>query len=227
MKKPNFIDESESGDSFFVSWSDVLALLLVLFLYIISISTIDKTKLEKATESMQKGFAGVKEKIAMQSDYEEIKTELEKMITEKNIKSDMKIIPKQDRLKLNLGHSSLFESGKASLKPSGKTILKHLAGQLKEKNVYVRIEGHTDSIPIQTKTFPSNWHLSSIRAAQVLNFLVKQGLDETHFELAGYGPTRPLAPNNTEVNRSKNRRVAIIIQSHKPVPESLKKEVSQ
>jgi chemotaxis protein MotB len=87
---------------------------------------------------------------------------------------------------------------------------------LKGLNNYIRIEGHTDNLPISSSDFPSNWELSAARATNVVRFLLKEdGLPPDKISEAGYGEFRPIATNDSEAGRSRNRRVDIVILNSK------------
>ena len=105
----------------------------------------------------------------------------------------------------------LFESNSASLSPSSKPLLRELAKFLREIPNKVEIAGHTDNVPVVRGKWKSNFELSLARAESVRKFLVAQGLDEKRFCIAGYGDKRPLLPNDSPVNRLKNRRIEVFI----------------
>ena len=106
----------------------------------------------------------------------------------------------------------LFETGKADLKPSAFKILRAVANELKTLPNELMIEGHTDSIPIKTAMFPSNTHLSSMRALNAYIFLMQDcGFPPEKISVQGYGEFKPIKPNDTEENRAFNRRVDIVI----------------
>jgi chemotaxis protein MotB len=87
----------------------------------------------------------------------------------------------------------------------------------------VRLEGHTDSVPIYTERFKNNWELSTARSIAVLQlFETKFGLDSSRFAVAGYAQNIPVAPNDTEEGRARNRRVEIVIlgRQNSPTTES-------
>ena len=106
----------------------------------------------------------------------------------------------------------LFASGSADLKSDGKAVLKKLAAQiLKIPDQRVRVEGHTDNVPIATARFPSNWELSASRAAQVVRAFEEAGIDATRLEAIGFGPNRPIEDNATPEGRSRNRRIEIVL----------------
>jgi chemotaxis protein MotB len=78
----------------------------------------------------------------------------------------------------------------------------------------IRVEGHTDNVPISSHNFPSNWELSTSRATNVVQYLTKQDdFDPTKISAAGYGEYRPISDNSSEDGRSKNRRVDIVLLS--------------
>jgi chemotaxis protein MotB len=81
------------------------------------------------------------------------------------------------------------------------------------------VEGHTDSNPISTQRFPSNWELSSARASSVVRLFIESGVAPDRLTAAGYADQRPIAENNTEAGRARNRRVAIMLESRVPVIE--------
>ncbi|MFC0522296.1 flagellar motor protein MotS [Pontibacillus salicampi] len=128
---------------------------------------------------------------------------------------------------LSLQEQVLFESAQAEIIQEGKPFLNKVGTLLKNIPNHVKVEGHTDNRPISTFRYPSNWELSSARASSVLRFLTtSQNLDGSRFAAVGYGDTRPIAPNDSESNWKKNRRVEIVIlnpnydNSSKPSTES-------
>lgn len=105
----------------------------------------------------------------------------------------------------------LFLSGDAMLTPSARTALEKLADVLNIFPNPVRVEGHTDNRPINTKIFPSNWELSAARAASVVHLFTDRGLDPTRLAVMGLGEYRPAQPNDTPEGRNANRRVLLVI----------------
>ena len=106
----------------------------------------------------------------------------------------------------------LFDLGKAELKPEAKEVLQLVAQELKAWPNHIRVEGHTDNLPIRTAPYPSNWELSTARATEVLRYLIDVGgLAPERMSAAGYGEYRPIAPNDSEEGRAKNRRVDIVL----------------
>ena len=128
----------------------------------------------------------------------------------------VKITQLADRLSLNIVDKILFPSGEDHISEQGKEVLKRVGIVLKQaKDKTIRIEGHTDNIPIakSLKTrFPSNWELSTARATNVVRFLQDEArIDANSLEAVGMGEYHPLASNKTPAGRSQNRRIEIIL----------------
>ncbi|HEX2891223.1 peptidoglycan-binding protein [Vineibacter terrae] len=115
----------------------------------------------------------------------------------------------------------LFDKGSSLLKPEGVVRMTELALRLKEIaatippdiNWVLQVEGHTDSVPISTPQFPSNWELSAARAIEVVKFFESQGLPPQRLMAAGYAANAPLEPGTSEAARSRNRRIEIRLTS--------------
>lgn len=105
-----------------------------------------------------------------------------------------------------------FESGSDALRPALEPVLKDIANQIKPLPNPVRVEGHTDNLPIHNAEFRSNWQLSAMRAANVCSYLIDSGAcNPDRFSSDGYGDTRPVDDNGTDEGRAHNRRVEIVI----------------
>ena len=107
----------------------------------------------------------------------------------------------------------MFPSGSAELVAESQRIGPIVAGLLAQVPERVLISGHTDTDPISTAQFPSNWELSSVRAMTFMKYLlaINQNLNPARFSAIGYGEYRPIAMNDTAENKQKNRRVEILI----------------
>jgi chemotaxis protein MotB len=106
----------------------------------------------------------------------------------------------------------LFASGDAQLEPASTGLLTTIARLLvMEVRHPIIVEGHTDSRPIASSQFPTNWELSTSRAAQVVRFFIRQGVASPRLEAAGLAAQRPIASNSSELGRSRNRRVEIVL----------------
>ncbi|MFA5779904.1 MAG: flagellar motor protein MotB [Elusimicrobiota bacterium] len=114
-----------------------------------------------------------------------------------------------------------FVSGSAELLPAMKMYIDKIADALVKgvaiKNIVLIIEGHTDNIPIATSQFASNWELSTARATTVVKYLIqKHSIPPEKIAAIGYGEHKPIAPNDTDVNKAKNRRVVFLIKLVSP-----------
>lgn len=113
----------------------------------------------------------------------------------------------------------LFPSGVATLAPDAGKVLRQLAETLKPFPNPIRVEGHTDNRPIRTSAFPSNWELSSARAASVVHLFTETGLAPARLAVIGLGEYRPAQSNSTPEGRNANRRVLLVILSGDTPPE--------
>jgi chemotaxis protein MotB len=117
-------------------------------------------------------------------------------------------------LVIHLSESMFFDSGLAEIKPEGLEVLDLVAPALRSTVRMIRVEGHTDNTPIHTERFPSNWHLSAVRAINTATYLIDQHrIPSTRVSVAGYGEFRPVVPNETPEQRQTNRRVDLVILS--------------
>ena len=119
-------------------------------------------------------------------------------------------------LNFRIENHLLFSSSQADLTDEGRAVLRQLLDSLRAFDGEITIEGHTDSRPIATDRFPSNWELSTARATAVLRFLVGEGLDSEALRAVGYADTRPLQSNDSAEGRAANRRVELVL--HEPEP---------
>lgn len=117
----------------------------------------------------------------------------------------------EEWLEIEMRSSLLFDSGDATLSNKALELLGQIAEILKAEQTPVRVEGFTDNVPIHSARFPSNWELSSARAAAVVQLFIEEGLEPTKLMATGYGEFQPIAPNDTPDDRAKNRRVVLMI----------------
>jgi chemotaxis protein MotB len=118
-------------------------------------------------------------------------------------------------LVIRVPESFFFDSGQASLRPEAIPVLKVLGKSLRKIPNHIRVEGHTDSVPIHTPQFPSNWELSTARATTILRYLLSNyPFAPNRLSATGYGEFHPIAPNTTAEGRQQNRRVDVVILSN-------------
>ena len=133
-------------------------------------------------------------------------------VLEPYIEKDLVEIKRHDLwVELEMKSKMLFSSGEAELASKAKPVLKKIAEIVRQTNNVVQIEGHTDDMPIDTVEFPSNWDLSSARAASVVKEFVQLGINPARLAAVGYGEFHPVADNELENGRFKNRRVVLVL----------------
>jgi chemotaxis protein MotB len=132
-------------------------------------------------------------------------------------------------LEVEMRTDILFASGSAQVADSARTVLGRLAAVLQRFPNPLRIEGHTDDVPIHTAAFPSNWELSAGRAASVVHLFMDQGVAPERMTVMGFGQYRPAADNASADGRNRNRRVMIVIlaEPEAGVPEALQRSEVQ
>ena len=141
---------------------------------------------------------------------------LSKSLQDEISKGNITIQQVRDRLTINMVDRVLFDSGQAQVKPAGMKVLKQVGDVLNQiSDKQIRIEGHTDNVPISSKLqdrFKTNWELSTARATTVVRYLIDQGgVDRQYLSAVGYADTHPLASNDSEEGRSSNRRIEIVL----------------
>ena len=113
---------------------------------------------------------------------------------------------------ISLHELGFFDSGEARLKPGAGEKIKRIAAVLTEYGLNMRVEGHSDNVPIHNASFASNWDLSTARAMAVAMMLIDEsGVDPRRMSIAGYGEFHPTASNDTPEGRAANRRVDIVV----------------
>ena len=118
-------------------------------------------------------------------------------------------------LEVEIKTDILFSSGSAEVAAEAQPTLQKLVEILKPFPNTIRIEGHTDTRPINTRVFPSNWELSAARAASVVHLFMQSGLDPTRMSVEGFGEYMPVADNSTVEGRNRNRRVILVVLAGK------------
>ncbi|MGH7231914.1 MAG: OmpA family protein, partial [Nitrospiraceae bacterium] len=142
--------------------------------------------------------------------------DLAKALEAEIAKGDIRIQQVRDRLTINMVDRVLFDSGQAHVKPAGLKVLKQVSDILKNvADKQIRIEGHTDNVPIGPKLrerFQTNWELSTARATTVVRFLIEDGgVDRSTLSASGYADTKPTTSNDMEEGRASNRRIEIVL----------------
>ncbi|WP_188456514.1 flagellar motor protein MotS [Virgibacillus oceani] len=142
----------------------------------------------------------------------ELMHDVEKYLDENKLNNVISASRNERGVVLVLQELILFDPGEANILEKGEPFLNKIGSLLSKIPNKVKVEGHTDSKPMKSFRYPSNWELSGARASSVVRYLVnKNGFDESRFTIVGYSDTKPLVPNDSPENMSKNRRVEIVI----------------
>jgi chemotaxis protein MotB len=188
----------------------------------------DYNSLQTRYGGLQAGYSACKEQVAQtekgkadllareqqnKTTYDQLMSQLQKEVGE----GQVAIRQYEDKLTVNVAEKIFFDSGSAELKPGGKEVLGKLGNVVKGlTDKVIRVEGHTDNVPISKSlraTYPTNWELSAARATTVVRFLQEfAGVPAEMLMAAAFGEYRPIAPNDTPANKQKNRRIEIVLQ---------------
>jgi chemotaxis protein MotB len=217
-------------DRWLVSYADFITLLFGFFVVLYAFAKADQKKQMQVSESIDAAFkslglfpdatrhpdrASSGEKSADQpakDDLEHIRKELTQALSNQVAQHTVSIQMGRDGLVISLREAGFFASGSATPKPETLGTLGRIAESLGRTPYDLRIEGHTDNIPIHTAEFDSNWELSSARATRIARlFLSQHALPADRISAAGYAEFHPVASNATAEGRAENRRVDIVV----------------
>jgi chemotaxis protein MotB len=225
MKKQSHQKEPENLERWLLTYADLITLLLGLFVILYAMSKIDATRYAETISALSGVFGGNRlgssqatsvvvdlPSALLKAERENIAEELRNVLR-RSLSDSLVLLTSDERgITVHLLEELLFASGSAELKRSSLTTLDTLASVLQALPNPLRVEGHTDNVPIHTALFPSNWHLSVARAVNAAYYLMdRHGVQAERISVVGYAEYRPLVPNTTPELRSKNRRVAIVI----------------
>ncbi len=130
---------------------------------------------------------------------------------------DIQVLEDKDLMRFRISSELLFGSGDATLSAGARPVLNELVTLFRSQpDMRIVVEGHTDNVPINTERFPSNWELSTARAAAVARYLIEQGVAPQRVQASGFADTRPLAAPGNPVDRATNRRVELTMET--PLP---------
>jgi chemotaxis protein MotB len=145
-------------------------------------------------------------------DLAQLETELQTALAAEIKRQEIAMRREPDGLVISLREVGFFESGSAQMKPASQSAFDRIATMLRQRDYRLRIEGHTDDVPIHTARFSSNWELSTSRATEIVRLLiVRDGFAPNRLSAAGYAEYHPIAANGTAEGRGMNRRVDIVI----------------
>ncbi|HWI06989.1 MAG TPA: flagellar motor protein MotB [Solirubrobacteraceae bacterium] len=254
--------EHENEERWLLTYADMITLLMVLFIVLFAISSINTSKLEQLSKSLAEAISGkivqggpsIQESGATErtersvpeppipaiqpvirnesstsgkgdtaqvhsaaqreeEDFRKLKEQIDRYAREHGIEDKLQTTIARRGLVIRLlTDRVLFDSGQAELQPESTQLLTALARLLvSEVRHPILVEGHTDSRPIHSARFPTNWELSTARATQVVRFFIRHQVNPRRLQAAGAAAQRPLASNSHDRGRSRNRRVEIVL----------------
>ena len=150
-------------------------------------------------------------------DLAQLQRDLEDTLGPEIARKEISLRREPEGMVISLREAGFFESGSAQMKQTSQPAFDRIASLLRQRNCRLRIEGHTDNVPIHNAQFSSNWELSTSRATEIVRLLiVRDGFDAYHLSAAGYAQYHPIATNATTEGRGMNRRVDIVILGEVP-----------
>jgi len=240
VKKADDTKCPEGLPPWLATFADMMSLLLCFFVLLLSFANQDVSKFRSLMGSIKEAF-GVQIKrpeaefaAFSPSRYEREGVKLEQEnkvllnmvlqlkslnIENEDLKASAKITTDDQGVIMRIPNELIFDDGAVTLKPGSEVVLQNVIKILKEYNFNLVVRGHTDDTASAANLYPSNWELSSARAASALRFLVEKGeVAPTRLKAVGYADSQPLVPNNTNQNREMNRRTEFYF--HRPEVQS-------
>ncbi len=151
---------------------------------------------------------------AEEKDFRQIKASIEAYLVKQGAQNKVALTITRRGLIVSLKEAGFFDSGQAQIKPEAHELINTISEVMTQYNNPLRVEGHTDNVPISSSQFPSNWELSTARATNGLKYLIKHfDVDPDKISATGYAEFRPIADNTTPDGRGKNRRVDLVMLS--------------
>ncbi len=221
--------EHGASERWLVSYADFMTLLFALFVVLFASAQQDKRSVRKVSEAVKNGFQELgafsasrplipnEKAIPSVSDTSELQAKLNHALGKEIAQKSVLLRSTPDGFVISLHELGFFDSGQATLLPGASETIKRIAGVLMQYGLDMRVEGHSDNIPIHNATFSSNWDLSVARSTAVAMMLLKDsGFDPRRMSIAGYAEFHPAATNDTPEGRRANRRVDLIIVAKNP-----------
>ncbi len=201
-------EEDEDITSFWlITYSDMVTLLLSFFLLMYSFTVMSEEHQKQLVDELR---TVSENKIVRERPREDLE-KAAREIAEQFQKDQAFVENTETEVTVGLSSEVTFASGDDALSERGRAALVKAAAILAKLPNTIRLEGHTDSVPVHGGRFSSNWHLSAARAQSVVRLLIESGVDARRMQVVGYGDVRPRAPNDTPEGRAKNRRIELKI----------------
>jgi chemotaxis protein MotB len=235
-------EEHENLERWLITYADLITLLLAFFIMMYVFSKQDAQKYDEVVGHLKTIFTGgpgssgqgkdagpllfeLPVKIAKNTGEEvrkKLEAEMQSLTDNESIKKNISIFSDERGVVIRILEKALFDEGRADLKERAKDALGKIVPVVKNIDNQIRIEGHTDNVPINNHEFRSNWELSVRRATEVVSYFIeKYDFSPVRVSAVGYAEYRPVVVNDTPENRALNRRIEIIvIKSDKEIVNS-------
>jgi chemotaxis protein MotB len=237
-------DSPENHDRWLVSYADFITLLFAFFVTMYALSTVNEGKYRILSDSLVQAFRSTSPGVAsVRADEMRLpraakparggRASAERRATREKMRGmaqaisealaplvregRVRVTETANGISVEINASVLFAPGEADVDAEAVRALRAVAQILATTPYPVTVEGHTDTTPIATARFPSNWELSVVRASSVVRLFVDAGVPPQRLTATGYGEQRPVASNDEPAGRARNRRVAILIDAPDPV----------
>lgn len=247
MRRERRRGDDPHADRWMVSYADFMTLMFALFVVLFASAYHDKKAVQRVSAAVKNGFqdlgyfpalppdgspsgkakAGKTASPAQSAageagiDVNELHEKLNKALGKEIERQEVATRITPEGFVISLHELGFFDSGEAKLKPGAGEKIKRIAAVLTQYGLSMRVEGHSDNIPIHNASFASNWDLSTARAMAVAMMLINEsGVDPQRMSIAGYGEYHPVSSNDTLEGRAANRRVDIVVVAESKPPQA-------
>lgn len=231
LRKRKNNDQGPPGSpAWMTTYGDMMTLLLVFFVFLYSFSVIDVGRFQGFISALQARLGVLEGGMTIldnaniskgslgqnfnpdTANFRKVMGHVSQYIEEEGYSDNISMEINERGLVISLTGQILYDLGKAEIKPGGKIVLDKIAESIQDLPNNIVVEGHTDNWPINNEEFPSNWELSTTRATNVIKYFIEvHQLPPARLSAAGYSEYRPVYSNDTEENRSRNRRVEVVV----------------
>lgn len=243
MSRRRHHEEHANHEAWAIPYGDLVTLLLAFFVVMYSISSVNEGKYRVVSDSLNAAFrgeptgplpiqVGSPATTTVAAPLVQLPNDLRTMaLRQLAAQAEAALMPLimqglvdvqqgDGFLEIAIRSDILFASGMAALAPDARPAIQLLGEALRDFPNSIRVEGHTDNVPVAGGAFPSNWELSAARAASVVHLLIAAGVDPRRLSVAAFGEFRPVLPNLTPDGRNANRRVVLTIEGSEPAAQT-------
>lgn len=232
MRRRRWQTRAPHRDRWLVSYADFITLLFAFFVVMYSAAQLDKRRAGQLATAIQTAFmqrgslppaatdvggtTGHASNTAVEEDQSVLTAQIEHTLAREIANGDVAVRSSAQGLVISLREVGFFDTGSDKIKASSVPAFAQLAQIFQRQNSFIRIEGHTDNVPIHNSRFSSNWDLSTARATATIRLLIRDGLNPERMAASGYAEYHPIATNATAQGRAMNRRVDIVVPRKQP-----------